>query len=141
MSDYLQSPPEVSRSDAGSEPRLDEYQEPEPVLSSESAQGISSSSSTASSDTEPEETLGFPTHSLQKLNDGLNRGNWVVHIACLIDCERAAANLIKHPNRQATPSPGAAACLDMASTVQQTALVTYKKCLMLFERQMSCMRV
>lgn len=103
MSDNLQQlSAEGSKSDADSEPRLDEYQEPEPVLSSESAEGTSSSSSEASSDTEPEEALGFPAHALQKLNDGLNRGSWVVHIACLIDCERAAASLIKHPDRQVT---------------------------------------
>lgn len=58
-----------------------------------------SSSSTAGSEQGMMETLGFPTHQLQKLNEGLNRGGWVVHINCLVDCEKAAAALIKHPDR------------------------------------------
>ena len=70
--------------------------EAEAILSSESS---ASSSSTAGSEEELEETLEFPAHQLQKLNEGLNRSNWVVHITCLTDCERAAAALIRHPER------------------------------------------
>ena len=100
--DILKYTSEGRKSDAESDPRMDDYQDPEPVLSSESAKATSSTSSTVSSDMDSEEALGFPIHALQKLNEGLNRGSWVVHISCLIDCERAAANLIKYPDRQVT---------------------------------------
>lgn len=103
--DALQgNPSEASKSDAESGPPPDEYQEPEPVVSSESADETSSSTSTAGSEMESDEALGFPVHSLQKLNDGLNRGSWVVQIGALVDCEKAAANLIKHPDRHVKPS-------------------------------------
>ncbi len=87
-----------SHSDNGSEPRSGNVMEGdiEAIVSSES--NGSSSSSTGSEEV-IEDTLGFPSHQLQKLNEGLNRGSWVVHIICLVDCERVAAALIKHPDR------------------------------------------
>ena len=103
--DLQRSPSEASKSDAESGPPPDDYQEPEPVVSSESADDTSSSSSSAAgSEVESAAVLGFPLHSLQKLNDGLNRGSWVVQIAALVDCEKAAAHLIKHPERQVSSS-------------------------------------
>jgi hypothetical protein len=90
-----------SPSENQSEPRSDSVIEVdiEATLSSDSK---ASSSSTADSEEGSEEALGFPAHQLQRLNEGLNRGSWVVHINCLVDCERAAAALIRHPDRRVT---------------------------------------
>ena len=85
-----------SRSDEDSDPRAGEYMEPEAVLSSESA---GDSSSTASSEADPEEAAAFPFHAWQKLSNALNKSNWLVDIPCLMECEKAAAHLIRHPDR------------------------------------------
>ena len=91
----------VSPSENQSEPRSDSVVEVdiETTLSSNSK---ASSSSTADSEDGSEGALGFPAHQLQRLNEGLNRGSWVVHINCLVDCVRAAAALIRHPDRRVT---------------------------------------
>lgn len=93
-----------SPSENQSEPRSDSVVEVdiEATLSSDSK---ASSSSTADSEEGSDEALGFPAHQLQRLNEGLNRGSWVVHINCLVDCERAAAALIRHPDRRVTCPP------------------------------------
>ena len=74
---------------------VDEDTGVEPVLSSESE----ASSSSSDSDGELAPAITFPAHQFHKLNDGLNRSNWVVHISCLVECERVAAALIKSPDR------------------------------------------
>ena len=75
---------------------VDADAEGEATLSSETS---ASTSSSASSEEEIERSLGFPTHQLQKLNEGLSRHVWVVQINCLTECQVAAAALIKHPDR------------------------------------------
>ncbi|KAL3156421.1 hypothetical protein ABBQ38_000732 [Trebouxia sp. C0009 RCD-2024] len=74
---------------------VDEDPGVEPVVSSESE----ASSSTSESDDGQALTIMFPAHQFHKLNDGLNRSSWVVHINCLIECERVAAALIRCPDR------------------------------------------
>lgn len=74
---------------------VDEDPGPEPVLSSESE----ASSSTSESGGEGASAIMFPAQQYHKLNDGLNRSSWVVHIHCLIECERVASALIRSPDR------------------------------------------
>ena len=101
-----QKSPRVSASDSSSDHNqkeigyesgegVDEDPGPEPVLSSESE----ASSSTSDSDEELASAIVFPAQQYHKLNDGLNRSSWVVHINCLIECERVAAALIRSPDR------------------------------------------
>ena len=79
--------------------------------------GSSGSSVNANSDAESEETLMFPAYQLQKLNDGLNRGSWIVHIDCLVECEKVAAALIKSPDRCVTCQR--LSCLQNLSSLMQ----------------------
>lgn len=98
--------PRVSASDSSSdhtqkeigyesEDGVDEDPGPEPVLSSESE----ASSLTSESGGEGASAIMFPAQQYHKLNDGLNRSSWVVHIHCLIECERVASALIRSPDR------------------------------------------
>jgi hypothetical protein len=120
-----------SPSENQSEPRSDSVVEVdlEATLSSDSK---ASSSSTADSEEGSEEALGFPAHQLQRLNEGLNRGSWVVHINCLVDCERAAAALIRHPDRRVICLP-AESCIHAStppsvSQGHQTYLASVREC-------------
>ena len=103
-------------SDYASGDNHDEELEADAAMSS----GSSGSSVSPNSDAEQEETITFPAYQLQKLNDGLNRGSWIVHIDCLVECQRVAAALIKSPDRCATCQ--GLTCLQRVSSATQSSV-------------------